>query len=142
MTDIHNGRGEATTLFDRKLKLGEALNCRQLFADWDEIDAQSEQATRDRIDLDQRLTIAQAQAADAECLAALTVDGKNDAERKARKTQALRDDPAYGEAMAVVRDLERQRAELDATTDALRRKARRIERNIEYRIAALRMMGG
>lgn len=133
---------EANALLDRKLKIGESLSCRQLFIDLEEIDAQIEEAARERIALDQLLTASQAQLAEAESLAALTVEGKNEAERKAKKTQLLREDPAYCDALGAVRDAEFKRAEADVLAETLKRKARRIERQVEYRIAALRMIGG
>jgi hypothetical protein len=139
-----NGHGsDATALFERKLKLvADQLSCRQLFVDLEAADTAIETGVWSRVEIDQRLAAAQAEQADAEAMVSLTVDGKNEAERKAQKIRLLRDDPAYQSATAAVRDIERRRAEADAEAEALRRKSRRIERQIEYRIAALRLLGG
>jgi hypothetical protein len=131
-----------TALFERKLKLAESLSCRHLFADLEAVDAQIDQALRERVERDQRLAAAQAQVADTEALIALQAEGKNETERKARRTQLLLEDTAYQQALATVRDLDRQRDELDVALESLRRQARRIERQIEYRIAAMRLLGG
>lgn len=126
-----------TALLKRKLEIGESLSCRQLFADLEEVDKQIEQASRERIDLDQLYISTQAHLAEAESIASLSVEGKNEAERKAKKTQLLRDDPAYADALSAARDVERQRAEAEVNAEMLKRKARRIERQIDYRTAAL-----
>lgn len=131
-----------TTLFDRKLKLvSDSLSCRQLFADLETTDADIDRLGRERIEADQRLTSAQAQLAEAESLASLSIEGKNESERKARKIQLLREDPAYRDAASWLREAERQRDELDVDLESLRRKARRIERNIDYRTAMGRLFG-
>lgn len=144
MADLSTARPSdpATALFERKLKLAEGLSCRQLLADWDALDAQLDAANRERAECDERVRAAHAQLAEAESLAALTVEGKNETERKARKLQALRDDPTYREAAAAVGDAERRRTEAEADAEALRRQARRVEKAIDYRIAALRLLGG
>ena len=132
----------AAALLDRKLRLAEALSCRDLFSELEAVDAAIEQAMRDRLELDAQLVVAEAQLAEHEALLALQVESKNETERKAKRAQLLAEDATHQELVGQVRDLERRKGELDLRLETLRRKARRLERGIEYRVAALRMLGG
>lgn len=133
----------AAALLDRKLAIvRESLSCRDLFAEWAGVDARIEQGLRGLVESGQRLAAAQAQMAETEAIACLAVEGKNETERKANKALALKQDAAYQAAATAVREEEYRRAEADAEMESLRRRARRTEKQIDYRIAALRLLGG
>lgn len=133
----------ATALFERKLRLvAEQLSCRDLFAELEGLDTDIEVRSRERNDIEAQLAAAQAAIAELEALVALQVEGKNETERKANKVALLKVDEGYQAALRTVRELEAKRLELDTDLHALGRKARRVERRIDYNTGAMRFLGG
>jgi chromosome segregation ATPase len=127
---------------ERRLRLGEQLSCRELFAELEQLDEQIVALTARVAELDRVLSYRQGELSDLETLAALGVEGKNEAERKARRIEALRNDATYQAALDLLRSTQAERDRVEAELDAAKRKARRIERRIEYQVAVLRFLGG
>lgn len=131
-----------TALLDRKLKLMDQLRCRELIVEIEGVDERIIARLGEQAELQQQLAAAQAELSDAEALVALTVEGKNDVERKARRVAALRDDPAYEVAAGSAQALDQQLSAVAVDIESLKRRHRRAERQIEYRVACLRFLGG
>lgn len=132
----------ATALFREKLRLSESLNCRDLLADLERVDGQLVALVRGHAELDQQIAAAKGAIAEAETLATVAIEGKNEAERKTNRALALQKDVAYQNACLELRRAEAQLARHDADLDAAKRQARRVEKAIDYRVAALRFLGG
>lgn len=130
------------SMLDRKLKLMERLSCHDLFLELESLDEQMISLVARQADLDREIRQRQAELAEAEALAALNVEGKNETERKARKIEALHADVAYQTALDTLRVAEAELAQTSSALEALKRKARRVERRIEYQTAILRFLGG
>ena len=131
----------AESLFEMKLRTAETFDLSVFFDDLERIESELQLAMLDRIAIETQLVSLQTRLADVEAILSLQAEGKNETERKARKTQLLQEDEAYQELLAKLRELERRKAENDVTLDMLRRKARRIELSISHRIAVLRLLG-
>lgn len=130
------------SLFDRKLKLMERLNCQSLFVELDDWDHRIEQLATERVSIDQQLRTNLAQQDEIETLAVLGVEGKNEAERKARKIEILRRDEGWQMVTGAVSEAQAKLAQADADLDSLKRKARRAELQIKYQVAIIAMLGG
>jgi chromosome segregation ATPase len=137
-------RSPAEALLDRKLRLAEALECRTLLADLADLDEQIAALVRGRVELDLQIQAAKGALAEAETLAALNADvtGSNEAQRKLQREAAVLADPAFRAATAELRRLEAQLAHYEADLDTAKRRERRLTRTIDYRVAALRFLGG
>jgi hypothetical protein len=145
---VANGHTDAATpgdterLFDRKLALvRDALSCRSLFAELEAVDGELDRLGAEKAEIEDRLRALKAEADEAETLAVVAVEGRNEAERKARRAEALRDDPRHREAAARLRDAAGDAARVEADLERMARRRRRVERAIDYRIAALRFLG-
>lgn len=131
-----------TRLFERKLRLAEQLQCRDLFAELASLDECIAAALLERATLDGEVRAAQRRLDELETLAALGVEGKNEAERKALRVKALHDDPFYAETTATLATKEASLAELDANLERWKRQAKRVELTIRYRTEVLGFLAG
>lgn len=129
-------------LLDRKIKLMERLNCHDLFEELVKTDDELNLYLGQQIDFQARLRARKAEVEDLEALAALNVEGKNPEERKARKTEALKGDGAYQDALKGLRENEAGLANTEAQMEAVKRRLRAIERRIDYQVSILRFLGG
>lgn len=124
-------------LLERKLKLIREVSCRETLQQIEANDAEINQAEQELTKLQLSLQALKAEADETEDLAALCVEGKNEAERKARRIQALREDPAWGSLQGRIRELEASIGNLNDRLTSLRRNGKRLEYEIKYRIAIL-----
>lgn len=133
-----------TALLDRKLKLSADLNCRELLGELETADGNIAFLFKGRLEADAQLQAAKSAVDEAETIAALgaVCDGKNEPERKLQRERAVQEDAGYRESVAALRKAETQLAQYDADLDSEKRRARRLEKSIEYRTAALRFLGG
>jgi hypothetical protein len=118
------------------------FGCDALLADLERSDNTVAQLLLARAQLEDELGMTKAQALEAETIAALGVEGKNEMERKAQKALLLQRDVAYQGACLEVRRVEAKIAQVDADLESAKRKSRRLEHTIAFRCAALRFLGG
>ena len=129
------------TIFDRKLKMLATLDCQLIFDKLEALDGQIDAAL---VEVEQTgMALAQARSAMemAEIAACWLVEGKNETERKTRKAAALRDDPAYQGSVHTVTELEGQKVEASLRLGNAQRQTRRMDLQVDYRIAVLRFLG-
>lgn len=134
----------AMVLYREKLKLAGALDCRPQLQDLIKANEAVYALERGRVEVEAAVQAAKAAVAEAETLAALaaTPDGKNAEDRKLQRERAVQQDPGYQAACAALRGAEDSLARHQAQLDREKREARRIEKEIDYRTAALRYLGG
>ena len=139
MSAATNGERTVTldTLLNRKLHLAEGLSCRDLFTQLTQADEQIAALSRSHSEERRRLDVARAATEEAAQVAGLEVEGKNEVERKARRALALRQDAGYIAAVTAERMAESRLSQIELDLDATKRRARRIEREIDYRTSAL-----
>lgn len=131
-----------TQLYHAKLRLADGLNCRDLLADLERADRDLARVLAGQIELDGAVAAAKAALGDAETLAGLSVEGKNEQERRVNRAIALQRDPQYQNAALEVRRAEIRLAEQSAALETAKRAAKRLERTIDYRVAVLRFLAG
>lgn len=124
-------------VLERKLKLVRELNCRDFFDQLEANDVAVAETDREMTKANQALQAMKVEADDAESLVALGIEGKNETERKAKKTQLLREDATYRSIQSSIQMLEGSALELRDKLEALRRNGKRLELQIKYRIAIL-----
>ncbi len=129
------------TLHDRKRKFIATLDCQSLF---DRLGVLDEEIGAGLTSVE-RTTLSLAAARGAMEMAEITacweVEGKNETERKTRKAAALRDDAEYQASVRQVTELEGQKVEANLRLGNAQRQVRRVEHQIDYRIAVLRYLG-
>ena len=128
----------AEHLFNRRLALARELSCASLFEEIAANDRAIADAEAELTKATLTVKATQTDAEETEALLALGVEGKNETERKARRVEALRSDPAYQSITSGLRMLESSQAEVRDRLEALKRNGKRLTLLIEYRIAILR----
>lgn len=136
-----NGKAQVMSpeewLLERKLQIVKQANCKELFDQIREADNLIAAGESELSKVTLQLQAAKAQAEEFEDLAVLTVEGKNEAERKARRIEALRADPTYQAQKNQIVELGFAFAECRDTLETNRRNAKRLEMEIKYRVAIL-----
>lgn len=124
----------------RKLRLADSLSCKDALADWERLDTQISEALVNRVALDAQVRSLKAQADEQRDLVALTIEGKNEGERKGKLAQALLGDLPYQETLSQLREAERQLAVLDADVETWKRQTTRLKAMVGYRTEVLRFL--
>ena len=127
-------------LFERKLKMARELSCKTLFEDLAAVDATAMAKLGERVDLQSHFNATKASFEDAKTIAGLNIEGKNEAERTARKVEALKSDPQYQMLQMSLRAAENALQLLDNEIEELKRRSRRIEREIAYKTGVLEFL--
>lgn len=129
-------------LYKHKLSLLPRYDCATPLTDLAKVHEDVSRLMAERVTIERDLSHAKAAMVNAEILAVLNVEGKNETERKANRAEALRTDTMYQDAAAQVRDYENDLARIDADLDSLKRTARRLEHVIDFHVAVLRFLAG
>ena len=134
----------ATALFDRKLAIARHLDCKTQFEALEAADREIAVLIDARTEAERAVGECKGVVAETETMAALAavLDGRNEPERKLQRERAVQTDPGSITVVVYLRAAEAELAAIDADLDAQKRAARRLERYIEYRTAALRLLGG
>lgn len=132
----------AQALLDRKMKLVEHLSCKETLVQATSLTTALIDAMRRESDMRLSLSQAKRELDDAEATAEINAPGgSNESERKKAKMQAIKDDPACKQAAMVVSNRERDLAVASMDVEAIKRQLKVTEMTIDYRVAALRMLG-
>ena len=132
----------ATALFDRKLTLAATLTCNGLIADIERADDELADLMSKKSVLDLDIQSLRVKLGDMEDMAALSVVGKNESDRKAQRVLVLQSDTGYQSAVDALRHEQTDVAELDVAIQKLGRRVKRLEKTVDYRISVLRYLGG
>ncbi len=124
-------------LLERKLKLIKDVSCRETLSQIEANDAAITEAESNLSKLQLSLQALKAEAEETEDLAALSVEGKNEAERKAKRIQALKEDDAWRSLQARIGEQTASIAALNDQLASLRRNDKRLQHEVRYRIAIL-----
>lgn len=132
----------AQSLLDRKMKLAEHLSCKETLKEADSLTTALVDAMRRESDLRLSLSQAKRELDDAEATAEINAPGgSNESERKKAKMLAIKDDQTCKQAAMVVSNRERDLAVASMDVEAIKRQLKVTEMTVDYRIAALRMLG-
>jgi hypothetical protein len=125
------------TIDDVKRIQLEKLSCQKFFDEWEAIDNELTALLTDRYKAEQTIGMRKSEVIDAELMASMNVDGKNESERKVQKAFWLQKDQAYQAATTMLRQAESYLAQIDVEIDQRKRKIRRLEAIIRQRTEIL-----
>ena len=132
----------ATALFERKLQMAATLTCNGLIADIERADDELADLMSKKSVLDLDIQALRAKIGDMEDMAALSVVGKNESDRKAQRVLVLQSDSAVQEVSDALRHEQSDVAELEVSIKKIERRVKRLEKTVDYRISVLRYLGG
>lgn len=132
----------AERLLERRLAIVARLDVRSQFEELAVLDTDLDGLNRAKIAMTEEIVHSKANLEDAELMAVLSVEGKNETERKLAKATAIRDDLNCQQCAVILRSHTQREAECDVEIDSTRRRIKRLEMLIQNKTAYLQCLAG